>query len=180
MKISMATIVMTLAASAALAKEPPPKIDKAQAVKAVKERFKDAVISDAELETEGGKSIWSFDLMSGGKAREVWVDSTSGALIKEEVESPAQASEEVILDKAEALVKARIHGEIQHSEVRQENGKAVAVITIKAADGKVLTATVDSAAKKIIKIASAQDAQTKEETGEHEAKGKDRGGEDKD
>lgn len=54
------------------------------------------------------------------------------------------------------------------------------VMTLAAADGKALTATVDPAAKKITRIASAPAEKTKEEAGEHEAKGSDRGGEDKD
>jgi uncharacterized membrane protein YkoI len=150
MNRSILTAVLIMTGTGVLAKEPTAKIGKAQAAKAVKELYKDAVIKDSELEKEDGKRIWSFDLSAGGKAREVWVDANTGAVIKDVVETPADEADEKVLDKAEAAVKARVHGEVVHGELRMQDGKSVAAFTVKTKHDKVWNVIVDAKTDKII------------------------------
>lgn len=56
-------------------------------------------IKSGELETESGRRIYSFDIKVGKEIREVWVDPSTGEVIKNEVETPQQERTEKARDK---------------------------------------------------------------------------------
>ena len=80
-------------------------ISKEQATKTALEQVKGGTIKSSELEKEGGKEVWSFDIASEGRIREIWIDSTTGAIVQDKVESAADEKAEAAKDKAE--LKAR-------------------------------------------------------------------------
>ena len=105
MKLALAVLALAVGASAAGA---PPKISKARAKKTALARVPGAKILSSELEDEGGKRVWSFDLSTGAVIREIQVDSTSGAIVVDKVETPTQEKAEKYKDRAEAAkVKAK-------------------------------------------------------------------------
>ncbi|MFN8570976.1 MAG: PepSY domain-containing protein [Gemmatimonadaceae bacterium] len=59
-------------------------------------------VSQAELEKEDGRLLWSFDLKVAGRpgVEEVQVDALTGAFIKQEHESPAAEAKERSAEKA--------------------------------------------------------------------------------
>lgn len=99
MKLALAVLALAVGASAAGA---PPKISKARAKKTALARVPGAKILSSELEDEGGKRVWSFDLSTGAVIREIQVDSTSGLIVIDKVETPKQERAEKDKDRAEA------------------------------------------------------------------------------
>jgi hypothetical protein len=61
-------------------------------------------IESGEIENEGGKLIYSFDIKVAGKSGidEVWVDATTGAVLNVAHETPAAETKEAQADKAKA------------------------------------------------------------------------------
>ena len=86
-----------LAAQNPAAQPPKPKISKDSATKIAQKVVPNGRIQDSELEEEGGKWIYSFDIKVAGKSgiEEVNVDANTGRVIAHEHESPA-------MEKAEA------------------------------------------------------------------------------
>jgi uncharacterized membrane protein YkoI len=72
------------------------KVSKADAEKAAMAKVPDGTIKEAELEKEGGKLIWSFDMATPGtqEITEVHVDAKTGAVIAVSKESPEQENKE--------------------------------------------------------------------------------------
>ena len=72
------------------------KISRADAEKIALARVPGGTIKDAELEKEGGKLIWSFDIATPGSAdiTEVQLDAVSGVVVSVAKEPPAQQAEE--------------------------------------------------------------------------------------
>ncbi len=103
MKLALAVLALAVGASAAGA---PPKISKARAKKTALARVPGAKILSSELEDEGGKRVWSFDLSTGAVIREIQIDSTSGVIVLDKIETPAQENAEKDKDRADA-VKAK-------------------------------------------------------------------------
>ncbi|MCX5792323.1 MAG: PepSY domain-containing protein [Elusimicrobia bacterium] len=63
------------------------------------------VIKEGELEKEGGKLVWSFDILAGGKTREVWIDAVTGKAARNTEESKAEEKAETAADLAPAAPK---------------------------------------------------------------------------
>ena len=77
------------------------KVSKAGAEKIALGKVPDATVKSAEIETEGGKLIWSFDLSRPGSKdiTEVNIDALSGKIIKVEIEKPKDQAKEAQEDK---------------------------------------------------------------------------------
>jgi uncharacterized membrane protein YkoI len=99
-----ATIAEAVAAATALAKVPGGKIE------------------SVELEEEGGKLIYSYDIKIAGKKgiEEIQVDAMSGAVVKAEHESPAAMNAEAEKDAKEAKVsKMPLKGKVPPPVVKK-------------------------------------------------------------
>ena len=59
------------------------------------------VVQSAELETEHGRRIWSFDVKGAGSSNvvEIQVDAKTGAVVSKTVESPRDQKREAIADQ---------------------------------------------------------------------------------
>jgi uncharacterized membrane protein YkoI len=88
---------------AALQKEA--KVTKTEATALALRTVPNAVVQASEIEREGGKLIWSFDMKVRGKSGidEVNIDAMTGKLISNQHESPAAEAAEA---KADAKAKA--------------------------------------------------------------------------
>lgn len=128
------------------------RVDEARATKAALAAVPGATLESAEREREGGRDIWSFDLKTKEGLREVWVDARSGRVVSNSLESKTEQGDEKVVDAAEAAVKARIAGEVLDSKAVRKGSRTLVLVTVKAKDGRVLRATVDSARGKIVKI----------------------------
>ncbi len=64
-------------------------------------------VKEAELETEHGKLVWSFDIAKPGSRDivEVQVDATTGRVVSVEIETPADQEAEKKRDEAEKARK---------------------------------------------------------------------------
>lgn len=144
------------------------KITKAEAEHAALAQVKGGRVLSAEYEHESGKSIWSLDIKTPTGIREVWVDPTSGMVIRNDAETKAKekmekASEKRAskITKAEAeeiALKAVPGGKVLEAELESESGmhiwsldvksgKEIKEVWISPANGKVLKVTVESAKK---------------------------------
>lgn len=84
------------------------KVTEAQAVAAARQILPQATIASAELEREGGKLIYSFDMKTEGKTGidEVNIDAMTGTQIgKPSHEEPAAEKKEAAQKKAAAKKK---------------------------------------------------------------------------
>ena len=72
------------------------KITKAAAEKTALGKVKDGKVKEAELEEEGGKLVWSFDITRPGTKNitEVLVDAITGKIVAVDVETPAEQAKE--------------------------------------------------------------------------------------
>ncbi len=85
------------------------KVSRADAEKTALTKAPGGTIKDGELEKEGGKLIWSFDIATPGTKdiTEVAVDAITGAVVSVENETPAQQAKEKAEDaKKEKKEKA--------------------------------------------------------------------------
>jgi uncharacterized membrane protein YkoI len=140
------------AAMPAFAKETPkPPVTKAQATKAAKAALPHGKILSTELEKENGTEIWSFDVQDSGKTKEVWVDAHTGVVTNIEIETPAKKLEEDRMDKAEAIMKKKTHGEVVGSSSVGTGKSKTYVYELKMKDGSTQTVHVDANTYKIIK-----------------------------
>ena len=95
----VALALMTAALPALAKKTSRVKITKEQAMKTALAQLKGkTLVKSSELEKEKGEWVWSFDIESGGALREIWIDATTGAVVKNEPESAAQEKAEKIKD----------------------------------------------------------------------------------
>ncbi|MCX5763544.1 MAG: PepSY domain-containing protein [Gemmatimonadetes bacterium] len=80
------------------------KITAEAAIATAQAKFPKAKISEAEIEDEDGKLIYSFALKTEGKSGidEVNVDAMTGKVLKTEHESPEDEAKEAKADKAKA------------------------------------------------------------------------------
>lgn len=81
-------------AAATFARKPSFPVTMEQARAAALKAVPEGTIKSAELEKEHGKWIYSFDIQSGKELREVWIDPNTGAVVQNEVESPAKEKAE--------------------------------------------------------------------------------------
>jgi Na+-transporting NADH:ubiquinone oxidoreductase subunit NqrC len=84
--LKMAKVTSAVATATALAKVP------------------GGAVQSAEIEKEGGKLVYSFDIKVAGKKgiEEVLIDATTGAVISVDHETPADEAKEAKDDKAKA------------------------------------------------------------------------------
>ena len=105
MSIGIVAAFLLAAGQPALQAEPglqaQAKVSYPAAQKAALAKVKGAVIKSAELEQEGGKLIYSFDLKRKGRAGidEVHVDAVSGKVLSVDHEGPAAEAKERAQDR---------------------------------------------------------------------------------
>jgi len=85
------------------------KITKAEAQKTALEKAADGTVKDAELEEEGGKLIWSFDIARPGTKdiTEVNVDAITGKIVNVEIETPKDKAKEEKEDAAKEKAEGK-------------------------------------------------------------------------
>jgi uncharacterized membrane protein YkoI len=153
MKYFIIVLLCTFVVSTGFAqKKSNAKITKEQATKTVLEQFKDATIQESELEKEGGKLIWSFDLKVGNAIKEVWVDAKTGKIIKTEEETAVKEKEEQVSEKAEKVALRKVPGEIIKKEVKKEKGETIYSFEIKTKAGKIIEVDVNAKTNKVLNI----------------------------
>ena len=103
--ISAAAISALLMGATAFAEAPNSAISKEQASKIALAAVP-GHIKSAELEHEGGKHVWSFDITQSGKsgATEIQVDAKTGEIVSRKEETVAEEAKEV---RAEREKKSR-------------------------------------------------------------------------
>lgn len=141
----LALFAMALSLPALAAAQPDPKITKLQAEKAALAKVKGGEVLSAEYEHEAGRYIWSLDIKSGKKVREVWVDPNSGKVIKVAAESMAHEKKEkagekkpevISKTKAEEIaLRAVPGGKVTEAELEHERGMFIWSLDVKS--GKV-------------------------------------------
>ena len=77
------------------------KITQTEAQKRALAKVPNGKIKSSELENEGGKLVWSFDIAKPGTKdiAEVLVDAKTGDIVKMENETPKQQANEAAADK---------------------------------------------------------------------------------
>ena len=106
MKTAIAVMIFACAGAAAAAGTAAAEISKERATEIALARAPGGKIESIELEDEGGKSVWSFDLRVGKTLREIQVDSKTGAIASDKLETPKQEQDEKVHDKIVAAAKA--------------------------------------------------------------------------
>jgi uncharacterized membrane protein YkoI len=83
------------------------KVSKADAEKTALAKVPGGKMQDGELENEGGKLIWSFDISTPGTEdiTEVAVDAVSGEVVSVDTETPADQAKEKAADAKEKKQK---------------------------------------------------------------------------
>ena len=78
-----------------------PKIAEAAARATALAQVKGGKVQSAELEREGGKVVWSFDIARPGSKNvtEIWVDANTGRIVSKKLETPAEQAKEAQADK---------------------------------------------------------------------------------
>jgi hypothetical protein len=77
------------------------KVSEADARKTALDAVSGATVQGAELENEGGKLVWAFDLRipNSPNVVEVIVDATTGHIISKQFETPTVGAKEAQADK---------------------------------------------------------------------------------
>jgi hypothetical protein len=104
---AFAATLAVFAASAALAqsaKSDEATITRQQATKTALAAVPGGRVKSAELEHEGGKHVWSFDITRQGVpgATEIQVDAKTGEIVVNKHESPAEEAKEARAEAKEA------------------------------------------------------------------------------
>jgi len=81
-----------------------PKVSMAQA-KAIAKKTVPGKFKSSELENEGGKSIYSFDILAKDGLHEVNIDANSGEILENKIETPADEAKEKAGDAAKPAPK---------------------------------------------------------------------------
>jgi Peptidase propeptide and YPEB domain len=99
--LSLAACSIALGTTLSAAPGDQTKISKQEAEKIALTRVPDGTIKSAELETENGKLIWSFDISRPKTANitEIQVDAKKGMIVSEQTETPNQQATESQEDK---------------------------------------------------------------------------------
>lgn len=71
------------------AKTPNPAVTLVQARQTAQAAVPDGKIKSGEYENEAGQWVYSFDIATKAGIREVWVDSQTGKIVKNEADTPA-------------------------------------------------------------------------------------------
>jgi len=85
------------------------KITKAEAQNIALTKVADGSVKDAEIEKEGGKLVWSFDITRPGTKdiTEVRLDAMTGKVVNVDVESPKDQAKEAVEDAAKEKSKGK-------------------------------------------------------------------------
>ena len=85
------------------------KVSEQDAIATAQKEVPDGKIESAEIEREGGKLIYSFDVKQPHKSgvEEVNVDAVSGMVVKKEHETAKEEKAEMKKEKAEAKMEAK-------------------------------------------------------------------------
>ena len=86
------------------------KVSRVEAEKIALAKVPGGTVKEADIEKEGGKLLWSFDITTPGTAdiTEVQIDAKTGEVISIEKETPAdQAKEKAADEKAEKPKKKK-------------------------------------------------------------------------
>lgn len=164
MKSTIAAVALTLTLMAPVfAAQPESKatISQEQATKIALEKVPGGHVESAEIEKEGGKLVWSFDIKSGNEIKEVYLDAHTGTVVKVKTESLAEQQNEKAMDQAEKAALDKVPGQIVKKELEKEKGNAVYEFHIKTKDGKIKEVKVDAKTQKVTE---------NEEVGEMEGK----------
>ncbi|MEO8727319.1 MAG: PepSY domain-containing protein [Acidobacteriaceae bacterium] len=95
--------------SGSMSNQPQPKMTMSQATK-IAQQTQPGTITSKELENEGGKQIYSYDIKTAsGATHEVNIDANTGAVIANQVESKADEMNEAQQDKMAAKKKMHEH-----------------------------------------------------------------------
>ena len=95
------TLLLTLTLTQPSLAKPKPKITKATALKRMPGKLK-----SAELETEKGKLVYSFDIITDAKKiMEVQIDAMTGEVVEVEEETPEHEKQEEQADRKRAAKK---------------------------------------------------------------------------
>ncbi len=107
--LSLAACSLALGTTLSAAPGDQAKISKQEAEKIALARVPDGTIKSAELETEHGKLIWSFDIArpktfdiarpKTANITEIQVDAKKGDIVSEQTETPGQQATESQEDK---------------------------------------------------------------------------------
>jgi hypothetical protein len=99
--LSLATCTLLVAGPVFAGSQGQAKVTKEQAEKVALARVPDGTIKSAELETEHGKLIWSFDISRPKTANitEIQVDAKKGTIVSEQTETPSEQAKESQADK---------------------------------------------------------------------------------
>jgi uncharacterized membrane protein YkoI len=105
---TLAASTLIAAASLWALAAPEAKVTREQATRTALAAVPGGKVKSTELETEGGKLVWSFDIVRAGVdgATEIQVDAISGAIVVNKAESAAEEAKEAQLEKAEKAGKA--------------------------------------------------------------------------
>lgn len=102
-------VILAMVASIAVAGDtkttPKPKITKADARKTALAKHP-GKIKSAELETENGRLIYSFDIQTKEGIYEVGVDANDGSVVEDKMESAADEAKEKAAELAKKKAKA--------------------------------------------------------------------------
>lgn len=93
---SLAALFLTMTVAQSEAKASKVTMDQA---KTIALQLHPGTIKSAEREKEHGLQIYSFDIQTKDGIREVNVDSASGKVVEDSVESPASEAQEKAADK---------------------------------------------------------------------------------
>ena len=165
--IGIALLAAALSASAfAGQKKGKAKITEAQATQTVLQTVKGGTIQSAELEKEEGKLVWSFDVKTEKGLFELWVDATTGKVIKTENESVSEEEAEMVTEAAEKAALKKVPGEVTESTVKTEKGKKIYSIEIKTKKGKTVEVDVDAITNKVLRMETEETKEDEDEDSE--------------
>ncbi len=77
------------------------KISKEEATRIASEQVPNGTVKEGELEKEGGRWIWSFDIATPGTANitEIHVDANTGQIVHREIETAKDEANEAKSEK---------------------------------------------------------------------------------
>jgi uncharacterized membrane protein YkoI len=148
---------------------------------------KEGVAVEAELEEEGGRTVFSINVAQGTKILEVLLDAKDGSVVEKAVEnedqSAAAGAAKITLVRAIETALKKSPGSAVCAKLRMNGGKPEAQIQV-FADGKVAVVRIDAASGEILGAAApgkaeegedeeAEEEEKEEEEAEKGSKGKD-------
>jgi len=99
--LSLALVVGLASCSSVAPNESQAKITKEEATATALSQVSGGMVKTAELEKEGSKLVWSFDISTANSQNitEVMVDANTGKIVSKQMETPADQAKEAAADK---------------------------------------------------------------------------------